>query len=430
MEQLRLHILTVHVLPRARALAAAHAAALDQLALAYLSAALSSSSSSPTSTTKTTTQDQPNHQTSRSDNDRNQQGIKNASNDNNGALSDEQPSSPPRSVRSHGGADGPLAHLLLACEEAGLLTSEALLMDLPTLQACLNRPVASTTKKTVYAPASHGDLDPAPNNRFNESSSSTTTTRSSGGLSLQDLEQTPVEQLERRCANADPNYGTVWFQCRCKTHETARCVLKRAQQWASKELLALAPLYLQAWVRRLLVERALVAMANASERFRAADSALQSEASSGSRSSSHGAQRPSEAHLTHSMDFKSRAAYRLARAALPLADIDHENDEELQSDGRYDGRSNDRAPGATPPRTTGAAPSSTRTRTSGRAWEGACECALRRAAPGNPLVLGMFPKPEDFATALVGLNRHGAQIRELGDEPRRKLLFGCDQSAL
>ena len=69
-------------------------------------------------------------------------------------------------------------------------------------------------------------------------------------------------------------------------------------------------------------------------------------------------------------------------------------------------------------------------RTNGRAWEGACECALRRAAPINPQVLGVLPRPEDFITGLVGLNRHEARVNELSDEQRRKILFGCDQSVL
>jgi hypothetical protein len=45
----------------------------------------------------------------------------------------------------------------------------------------------------------------------------------------------------------------------------------------------------------------------------------------------------------------------------------------------------------------------------------------------DPLVLGLPPRAEDFATGLVGLNRHGAHVSALSDEHRRKILFGCDQ---
>jgi len=408
-EQLRLHLLTVHVLPRARAMAAAHAPALDQLASAYLSAALASSSSPSSSSSSTPTQ---HHSHSNHSSE--------------GGDHSEEVSFLPRSVRSRGGADGPLAHLLLACEEAGLLSADALLMPLSALQDCLDSPVANKKQTHTCRPSNPSPADyNLASDRSTESSTSNTSTANGRGLCLQDLEQTAIERLERRCANADPNYGNVWFQCRSRTHETARSVLKQAQKWASKELLALAPLYMQAWVRRLLVERALVAMVKASDRFRAADAALShpqeanNESDSSSSSSSNGDESSSiEAHIARlqSMDAKSRAAYRLARAALPEPEIDQEKEREVELpeiDGIHEGHRSD-----------GTA------RTNGRAWEGACECALRRAAPINPQVLGVLPRPEDFITGLVGLNRHEARVNELSDEQRRKILFGCDQSVL
>jgi hypothetical protein len=379
-EQLRLCVLTAHVLPRARALAAARARDLDEKANNYLKAALSSPSPSGAAA----------------------------------SIPSHPPLGTPRSGdNGGGGADGPLAHLLLACEEAGLLSSEALLASLPVLKASLARPLGTAAAAAARADGdagggsgSEGDCDSHGGG--------------GGGVCVRGLEATRVDGLARRCTNADPNYGSVWFQCRSRAHLTARRVLQRAQQGLARELFALAPLYLQAWARRLLVERALVAMATAAERFRAADAALCHDDEAGGDGPAElpgAADAGKAAPQLLPTDPAGRAAHRLARAALPEAD------EEPRSRGVSSCQGPSSSSSSSP--ATRAAPA--RALASGRAWEGACECALRRAAPVDPLVLGLPPRAEDFATGLVGLNRHGAHVSALSDEHRRKILFGCDQ---
>ena len=43
------------------------------------------------------------------------------------------------------------------------------------------------------------------------------------------LNPVATARLELRCANADPNYGAVWFECRHRPTDTARIVLARAR---------------------------------------------------------------------------------------------------------------------------------------------------------------------------------------------------------
>lgn len=56
--------------------------------------------------------------------------------------------------------------------------------------------------------------------------------------------------LELRCANADPNYGVLWFHCRHGPTETARKVLARAREQIITDVRANAHLYIIAMVRR------------------------------------------------------------------------------------------------------------------------------------------------------------------------------------
>lgn len=62
-----------------------------------------------------------------------------------------------------------------------------------------------------------------------------------------------VSRLELRCANADPNYGPLWFHCRSGPTETARTVLARAVNLIVEEVKTHAHLYIVASVRRLAV---------------------------------------------------------------------------------------------------------------------------------------------------------------------------------
>ena len=56
--------------------------------------------------------------------------------------------------------------------------------------------------------------------------------------------------LELRCANADPNYGLLWFHFRTGPTETARKVLARAREQIIKDVRAHAHLYIIAIIRR------------------------------------------------------------------------------------------------------------------------------------------------------------------------------------
>lgn len=62
-----------------------------------------------------------------------------------------------------------------------------------------------------------------------------------------------ISRLELQCANADPNYGPVWFHCRSGPTETARNVLARAVNLILDEVKIYANLYTVAFVRRFAV---------------------------------------------------------------------------------------------------------------------------------------------------------------------------------
>mmetsp|Transcript_16920 Transcript_16920/g.39077 ORF Transcript_16920/g.39077 Transcript_16920/m.39077 type:complete len:1708 (+) Transcript_16920:176-5299(+) len=70
------------------------------------------------------------------------------------------------------------------------------------------------------------------------------------GTSLQFID---ISRLELRCANADPNYGPLWFHCRSGPTETARKVLSRAVNLIIDEVKTHAYLYIVATIRRLAV---------------------------------------------------------------------------------------------------------------------------------------------------------------------------------
>jgi tetratricopeptide (TPR) repeat protein len=62
-----------------------------------------------------------------------------------------------------------------------------------------------------------------------------------------------VSILQLRCANADPNYGSLWFHCREGPTDTARRVLARALEFVVVELRAHAYIYILAFIRRFAV---------------------------------------------------------------------------------------------------------------------------------------------------------------------------------
>ena len=66
-----------------------------------------------------------------------------------------------------------------------------------------------------------------------------------------------LEALVRKCMNADPNYGTLWFFCRDQPCDTARGVLHSARQAITQDLIISQRVYMRAvslYVRRWLQE--------------------------------------------------------------------------------------------------------------------------------------------------------------------------------
>jgi tetratricopeptide (TPR) repeat protein len=59
--------------------------------------------------------------------------------------------------------------------------------------------------------------------------------------------------LELRCANADPNYGPLWFYCRARSTDTARTILGRAVNVILDDVKYYANVYVAGLVRRLAI---------------------------------------------------------------------------------------------------------------------------------------------------------------------------------
>ncbi|KAL3917984.1 MAG: hypothetical protein SGILL_004455, partial [Bacillariaceae sp.] len=62
-----------------------------------------------------------------------------------------------------------------------------------------------------------------------------------------------LSRLELRCANADPNYGPMWFYCRSRSTDTARVVLGRAVDIILDDITFYANVYIAALVRRFAI---------------------------------------------------------------------------------------------------------------------------------------------------------------------------------
>jgi tetratricopeptide (TPR) repeat protein len=62
-----------------------------------------------------------------------------------------------------------------------------------------------------------------------------------------------IDKLQLRCANADPNYGLLWFHCRVGPTDTARKVLARSLEIMFSEMRRHANMYLAALIRRSAV---------------------------------------------------------------------------------------------------------------------------------------------------------------------------------
>ena len=73
-------------------------------------------------------------------------------------------------------------------------------------------------------------------------------------LNKTSLQSIKTEKLELRCSNTDPNYGKLWFHCRCKPTETGRTVLQSAKQIIGMDLFTHAHIYIAAIMRRVAIK--------------------------------------------------------------------------------------------------------------------------------------------------------------------------------
>ena len=62
-----------------------------------------------------------------------------------------------------------------------------------------------------------------------------------------------LTDIRLSCANADPNYGSLWFHCRKLPTDTPRRVIENAAELVAKDLFDHAHIYLAAMVRRMAV---------------------------------------------------------------------------------------------------------------------------------------------------------------------------------
>ena len=75
-----------------------------------------------------------------------------------------------------------------------------------------------------------------------------------------------VSRLRLRCANADPNYGSLWFHCRVGPTDTARNVLTRSLELMVTELRAHAHIYIVALIRRFAILKVFEGHSSSSSR--------------------------------------------------------------------------------------------------------------------------------------------------------------------
>jgi len=71
----------------------------------------------------------------------------------------------------------------------------------------------------------------------------------------EDFIRVDTKELELRCVNADPNYGSMWFHCRQKPSDTARSILWRAKSMMALELQNLQNVYIKAIARHKIIEK-------------------------------------------------------------------------------------------------------------------------------------------------------------------------------
>lgn len=74
-----------------------------------------------------------------------------------------------------------------------------------------------------------------------------------------------LTRVELRCANADPNYGLLWFHCRHGPTDTSRRILGRAKERIVAEVRKFAHIYILAMIRRTAIMAALAAEGNSGE---------------------------------------------------------------------------------------------------------------------------------------------------------------------
>lgn len=78
---------------------------------------------------------------------------------------------------------------------------------------------------------------------------------------VSDYDKVILDNLNRRCANADPNYGTAWFYCRIRATDTPREVIRSARELIMHEVFSAQEIYVRAvlnYVERVVRQESFV----------------------------------------------------------------------------------------------------------------------------------------------------------------------------
>jgi hypothetical protein len=216
------------------------------------------------------------------------------------------------------------------------------------------------------------------------------------------------KSLERRCINADPNYGTAWFYCRPRPFDTPTFILNSATNILSHEILAAQKIYARAIVH--YVQKVLTIVKN-----------IPSPPKSPKRPSSAPSKRPDAkdeaSKVSTSMDGAT------AVLALGLGKVQSNSKSEFNGDGELEALLQAQEDGIDQ---------------SQRDDEFLSDFTLSHSMIENwpsPVdvqsislleVDGKLFASTDFVSSLVQLNRIIFN-RSISEEDRRKVLFGSDQ---
>jgi hypothetical protein len=225
-EQLRHALLTVAVLPLARAVAAPYVAAIDAKCARYLADALELPVD-PEAADPVAADGAPL--------------ASGSAGDATGLPTDPAADASPSIVGSSGRESvGPL---LAAFESAGLL------MD---VNAAMRRAALAWKVRAAVLRGRKGAFS----------------TAAAAALEEEAAVAVACSQVELKGTNAEPNYGHLWFMLK-RPQDSAVAVLRRLRTALASELIEVGPLYAAAAARRQIVEHALGAVADAAARFNA-----------------------------------------------------------------------------------------------------------------------------------------------------------------